>query len=501
MAGVLSFALGLESSAFATGLDRAGTRLLAFLSVGKGLEIAFKGIWGAIEHGAALNDLSARTGESVKNLYQLQEAFKVVGIGADAVPSMILRLQKALSGMTDEGESTERLFKAMGLDMDKLKSLDAPSQFIALGNALRTLNRESMAGAAAKLFGREGAGNMLQLTRDMQGFRDAITDSAAEAAVFARAAAAFDKVGDTISRIKGRLMGMWAGIAEGLIPQLQKALNWIKELDLVGLGHRIGSALATGFNLITSGRLFELLSLGLMAAIEKAGSYALATINGIGAAIGTVLRQTMAALQEEWSKPGGKGLGAALGSGIAANIYSALAAIDRQNAKMGAPGASKRAAQYEVLAASALENNAKAWGELDPSQIDAILKRGFSGSGKAFVEAFEKSLGGSSTVLSDRLVKLFQRFWTDSAMQAGPPDAPGKRNASDFLNVGKALKPDVTALEKIGFIFNSDRYGASAAAERTAQNTREAAEYAKKLYIWVQNRNTRLDLPSFGNVA
>jgi len=289
MAGVLSFALGLESSAFSSGLDRAGGRLLAFLSIGKAVSAAFEGTWAAIERGGALNDLSARTGESVADLYRLEEAFKVVGISADKVPTLINRFNKSLSGVGEMGEKTTEAFAALGLSMDDLKRMDAPTQLSTVAAALAKLERGSGLDVAARLFGRGMGEDIMQISRDARGFSETLAASAREAAVFARNAAAFDKLGDTMTRIKGSLSGMFAGVAEGIVPMLQKMADALNQLDLVAIGQDIGTLFTGAFQAFQEGKISELIAESIIAGFEAA----VVAIPGIFAQLGMVILRVM----------------------------------------------------------------------------------------------------------------------------------------------------------------------------------------------------------------
>ena len=201
MAGVLQFALGLETSKFVSGADNALARLTSMIGVGKLLTTVFDGVMGAIDRGGALADLSARTGESVGTLYQLEEAFKIVGSSAEAVPGTIRNIQKSLAGVDESGKKTGTLFAAMGLDMEKLKSMDAAKQIETIGIALNKLSKEQATTAATKIGGREGSAALLMAARDAAGYNQSLKDTAGSASVIQRTADAFDRIGDTITTI------------------------------------------------------------------------------------------------------------------------------------------------------------------------------------------------------------------------------------------------------------------------------------------------------------
>jgi hypothetical protein len=256
-AGVLQFSLGLTTGGFLGALDKTLGKVAAFTG---GLTAMAQPLIAAIERGGELNDLSARTGESVDSLYRLQEAFKVVGISTEALPGMINRFNKSLSGVGEMGENTKEAFAALGLSVDDLKKLDAPGQIGAVVKQLGKLDKTSAMDVASRIFGREGAGNIMQISRDAAAFNQTMKDSAREAAVFKRNAEAFDKLGDTITRVKGQLSGMFAGIAEGVVPAIQMIADALSKIDLVSIGQEIGKVLTAFTQAFREGTLIDLIA-------------------------------------------------------------------------------------------------------------------------------------------------------------------------------------------------------------------------------------------------
>lgn len=269
MAGVLSFTLGLEASNFLRQLNIASGGIISLAAVGQGLQSAMQGVWGAIEKGAALKDLSARTNESVDNLFKLQHAFNLVGAGADAVAPALMKFQKTMSGVTEDGEKTEGIIRAIGLSFDQLKTMSGPERIAAVADALNKINADQAAGIAGKLFGREGASSILQVARSMNDFTGALKDAAPAAQVFARSADAFDAIDDTITTIKMKVGGMFAGIAEGVQPALQRVLDLVNGFDFVGFGQMLGHEIELVFNSISMGRFAEYFATAIMAGLQE----------------------------------------------------------------------------------------------------------------------------------------------------------------------------------------------------------------------------------------
>ncbi len=80
-----------------------------------GIKSAVDTFFSAIDKAGALQDLSARTGESVGNLAILQRAFKNAGSSAEAVGPMINRLQKFIVSAGDSTTVQAAAMRQLGL--------------------------------------------------------------------------------------------------------------------------------------------------------------------------------------------------------------------------------------------------------------------------------------------------------------------------------------------------------------------------------------------------
>ena len=71
----------------------------------------------------ALNDLSDATGASIENISALEDVARRTGTSFDTVGSALVKLNKTL-GDAKPGSDAADAFKALGLDVEKLKALD-----------------------------------------------------------------------------------------------------------------------------------------------------------------------------------------------------------------------------------------------------------------------------------------------------------------------------------------------------------------------------------------
>jgi hypothetical protein len=456
MAGVLSFALGLETSAFASALDAAGSRLIAFIGVGKLAEAVFAGVWAAIERGGQLVDLSNRTGVAVASLYQLQEAFKAVGLDANAVPSVVNRLQKSLSGIGEMGESTKEAFDALGLSMTDLKGMDSAKALQAVVAAMNQLPQGQRLDAAIRIFGRENGQNIVQLSRDTEEFGRVMADSAGEAAVFSRTAAAFDNLGDTIARIKGHVSGMFAGIAEGVVPTLQSVADALKSIDLVAVGQNISTMMAGAFQAFQEGKISVLIADTIIFGFQAAVDMMPGIFGKLGAILLRIFEYPLSYLQ----------------AGLEYNIQRFLEMVANTpllGASLGLDGF-KAQSFDEVFAerqAAGLKFN-YGTGEFGIDQVDA---------------AASESMNDGLASVKNRWEGLFGEFadYASRAPSAAPAESSSTTDATSSVDTaggGKIKKTDATALERMGFMVNG---GAADIQRQTANNTRELVQINRRI--------------------
>ncbi len=470
MAGVLQFTLGLEVSNFLRGIGLASGQIVGFSGAMTGLSKAMAATWAAIERGGALTDLANRTGESVGTLYQLQSAFQSVGLSADTVSPMLLRMQKSLSGVDEMGNKTDDVFKALGLNMEKLRSMDAPKQFEILSTAISGLSKESGVDISSRIFGREGAGNFMQITRDAKEFQQTLRDTVKEAALVQRTAAAFDQIGDTVTTLKRKFDVLWVGVAEGAAPAIQSMLDWLNSFDFQGFGERIGSALNSAFAMIKSGEVYQLLGLGFQAASELLGNslraVMVASADSLTQLLSGAFRGIAEVFRSIWQN-----LAEWAGHTFMASLLEKLVNIADIGAVLGIPGFQGAADDLESAAVDQRSAASDAWENMDREAIGRGLEMTFKGVGDTFVKTLTQTFGAGSTAAQEALKAALEKaslnFQTKS--QAGAATADTGRNIT--LPSGKdRSKTDLSDWEKIGMVFRTGG-GASDSAAETAKNT------------------------------
>jgi len=299
--GVLQFSLGLATGGFLSPLNSTMSRLTGFIGGMVSLGAITEGVMSAIERGAALEHLSKRTNTSVADLFKLQRGFKAVGMDADAVGGILFKMQKSLGGVNEYGVDTKSIFHRMGLEIDTLKKMNAPQQLAAIAGGLGKLNTTSAASAAGSIFGREGAQQMVQLSRSTGEFAEAMRKAARDAENAARTSASFARLERGLVEIKGHVQTLFAGLAEGLAPSILSIEAMINKMDFTRFGENIGQqvgGIMTAFTqAFKEGKLSELIGDALQLGFDSLLIFAPGMFEKIGYFLLRALESPLAQIQ------------------------------------------------------------------------------------------------------------------------------------------------------------------------------------------------------------
>lgn len=239
-----------------------------------------------------LADMSAQTGIAISDMMLLQQAYKDGGREAEAVGKDIGKMQKSLVAASQGGSDP---FSSIGLSVSELMAMNPAKQFETIGAAiLRIQNPAERTAKAMEIFGKGGMG-LMTVFGGMENAEKALGRMPELAERFGAAMGeANDLIGHLPVKSDQFFMGFTAGIIGELLPGLQK----IDDYDFTTLGESLGKALATGFQMITDGTLFELMELkfykvftGIEAALEDIfGEVSQKTVDNMDDIEGAIVR-------------------------------------------------------------------------------------------------------------------------------------------------------------------------------------------------------------------
>lgn len=185
----------------------------------------------AIDKGGELNDMMLRTGASGKGLVILQKAFENAGLAASQVPQALNKMQKALAGVNEEGEPTNKAFQKLGLSIEELQKLDPVDAFRKTAQAIASIpDPARRAAAAMEIFGRAG-GEMLAVMNDPGAYAQAREQVGSLAEMLPGVAGEFDTAGDAMASWTTKVEQLGTRIAITLLPSLERMTELMNSID------------------------------------------------------------------------------------------------------------------------------------------------------------------------------------------------------------------------------------------------------------------------------
>ena len=196
----LSIDLTAKTATFEKDLKRAAdlgstfasVTVAGFTAIASGATAAAVGFDRLVKSAGSFQDLAEQTGASAEGLASLSVSASVGGTSMEEVAGFAVRLTKNLTGVDDESTKAGAALKALGLNIDDLKSADPADQMERIAKALdkfddgtgKTAVMEALAKGGAKLmpFMKELAdegGRQVILTKEMIEQADAYADSQA----------------------------------------------------------------------------------------------------------------------------------------------------------------------------------------------------------------------------------------------------------------------------------------------------------------------------------
>ena len=262
---------------------------LEFAGVAVTVKENIKMLGEAFEMGGKLEMLSMRTGASVEELALLTQAFKTSGMGAEAVGPAINKMQKALTGVNEEGQGTAKAFDFLHLNMESINKMGTLKQFEAISEAISNLESPAKRSAAAMgIFGRAGAELLpLFLNKGAMGMAKDTLGNQAE--ILGKNAEEFHKVTALMESMGTKIQGIFVNAAAHIAKPLELVFDKLNKTSAFEhVGDTIGRTLEWIFANVASGAWLETLSIGLMRVFKGAVDLLIAGQNLFMSGVGKV---------------------------------------------------------------------------------------------------------------------------------------------------------------------------------------------------------------------
>lgn len=230
-------AIGSLAATAAQGLVGMATR--AVEGIGDMVKGFGEGVIGAAEYAHQMHNLSVQTGQSVQDTIVLTQAFKNAGLGSEMVGQSMNMLQKALTGVNEEGLPTKGIFDKLGLSISDLKN-DSPIQALhQISVAISSLGTASdRTRAVFEMFGRAG-GRLLPLLGNSGAIENAKTQVGGLAESLGTSEEELSKFAEAWSSLDTKKMQLFAGFAKELAGNLGEAGDKLNRMDLSKVGEQL----------------------------------------------------------------------------------------------------------------------------------------------------------------------------------------------------------------------------------------------------------------------
>ena len=293
--GIESTKAMLESTAanigkIGAGMAGAGATILAPLTAAV---FQFAGA------GAAIDDMSQRTGASAEALSQLAYAAGQSGTDIETVEKSMRKLGKTVTEAKDGSKGASDALKAVGLSAADLSTMTPDEQLRAVADALAGISDPGeKAARAMDLLGKSGADMLPLMNGGAKGISDLMSEADALGLTLsgeqAASAAAFDDMWDKLKNTFGAVsMQIAAALAPAitdlmgrLVPVVAMVVQWIREnsglikgVAMLGVGLVVAGAALTTFAGLLTGIAF------VLGAIMSPLGIMIGLVAGLGVAI------------------------------------------------------------------------------------------------------------------------------------------------------------------------------------------------------------------------
>ena len=207
----------------------------------KGAEMAIDAFKGLMEYAGGVKELSAQTGMSAESVMVWGQALKNAGLESSSLQMLMNRLQKAMTGVNQEGQPTNHAFERLGINLEILRSMKPEEQMEVVAKAIAGIrDPATRASIAMELFGKSG-GKALSVFTESGALETARTQLGGLAENLGENVESLHKLENALkSAAEIKSLQFLAGFAKGFSGDMESAAASINKIDLSKLGESLG---------------------------------------------------------------------------------------------------------------------------------------------------------------------------------------------------------------------------------------------------------------------
>jgi hypothetical protein len=249
------------------------------------------GVKGIFELGDGYKTLRDTTGASIPFIFALEKAFKANGVSATMVGPALNNMQKALSGLNEQGEPSNKWFEKLNLRIEDLQKLSPQDQFKVIAKAIAQLESPAQRTAASMgIFGRAGA-SMIGVFKEVDSIGDKLDPSSK---ILDENAERFSRISTRLKESGNFFRGFFLAIAGSIAPELERILKLMEGGDfMTGIGQKLGDQLKFALDVfigaLEGGSIGEILQMSFEFAVSYFKDTFKAALDYIGSYLNAVL--------------------------------------------------------------------------------------------------------------------------------------------------------------------------------------------------------------------
>jgi hypothetical protein len=202
----------------------------------------------AISRGAELDILASRTGVASGELARLQRALENTGASGDMIGPIFDRMNRVLSGSSEEGSKASAALVALGLNVEEIKNMSPEKQFEMIGTALNGIaDTTERAALAQEIFTRGSGTRLLRLFNDYEGTMARVDQQLGLfPSIMNEMSKSFENASTEINAARQKFVEFAAGILSRLAPAIEAVATGLASIDAAKLGQQFADAFLGG---------------------------------------------------------------------------------------------------------------------------------------------------------------------------------------------------------------------------------------------------------------
>lgn len=224
-------------------LKRMVFKLGALVVGGLSIKGFATGIKDAYQYAREMENFSRATGIARDRAAEFDLALKDSMLDANQLQVALRLMSQRLLKAAEGDKVSQNYFQQLSLSFRELIHLTPDEAFLKVGEALTSVKNRTLASAQAiRIFGDTGAKVFKMFERDgaMEMAGEAL---GGQRGILARSGQEMEKIAIRLSHISVKIRGFFLGVADAILPTMEKFTDLFHKMDFTGWGAKFGNAM------------------------------------------------------------------------------------------------------------------------------------------------------------------------------------------------------------------------------------------------------------------